>query len=61
MSGHHHLHLDEIDLDDDALELAAGGIVLCSSPATCNTSTTTNYTYNQTIYYKITITNNITT
>lgn len=55
-------HYHEIDLDDDALELAAGGITLCSSPATCNkNSTTTNYTYNSTIYFQVNITSSVTT
>ena len=34
-------------------------IVLCSNPQTCNSSSTVNYTYNQTIYFSTTIINSV--
>lgn len=60
MSVEPHVHLHEFDLDDDALELAAGGIILCSNPSTCNKNATTNYTYNSTIYFQTSITSTVT-
>lgn len=39
---------DEVEIDDDELELAAGGIILSKNPSqTSNNS----YSYNQTIYF----------
>lgn len=35
-------------------------IKLCSTPSTCNNSTSANYTYNSTIYFKVTIQENVT-
>ena len=37
-----------------------GSIKLCSSPTTCNSNSTTNYTYNSTIYYQVSVTSNVT-
>lgn len=39
----------ELDLDDEALELAAGGIILITTPS--QSPTQPNITYNSTIYY----------
>ena len=36
----------------------AAPITLCATPSTCNSSTTGNYTYNQTIYFQISISQN---
>ncbi|HLP23346.1 MAG TPA: hypothetical protein VK139_04815 [Microbacteriaceae bacterium] len=48
---------DELDVDDDALELAAGGILLMNSPTQTPpqyTGKTPNYSYNSTIYFQVT-------
>ena len=41
---------EEVDIDDDALEVAAGGIALPNSPKDAGGGTT-NYITNSTIYY----------
>lgn len=48
-------------IDDDALDFVTGGKVqLCSTPSTCNVSSTPNYTVNSTIYFQVNITQNVT-
>lgn len=50
---------DEIEVGDEALELAAGGrIVLMNSPSQGGSNST--YSYNQTIYFQASITDTIT-
>jgi len=44
----------EVELDDDALEQAAGGIIAHSGPPLLNVpSSSQNYTVNSTIYFQI--------
>ncbi|HLP23345.1 MAG TPA: hypothetical protein VK139_04810 [Microbacteriaceae bacterium] len=45
---------DEFELDDDALALAAGGIILSSNPSQTLNSTS-GYAVNSTIYFQATI------
>lgn len=45
---------DEVEIDDDDLELAAGGIVLPTTPPQTGNSV---YSYNQTIYFQADIDN----
>lgn len=58
------LFIDSVTLDAVTSPASAApkasGIVLCSSPATCNKDGNTNYTYNSTIYFQATITSDVT-
>ncbi|MEY2698570.1 MAG: hypothetical protein RL720_526 [Actinomycetota bacterium] len=47
---------DDIELDDDELERAAGGIILNKDPG----GHSPNYSYNSTIYFQASITDTVT-
>jgi len=48
---------DEVEIDDDELELAAGGIIASNNPSKTGNNS---YNYNQTIYFQASISDNIT-
>ena len=48
---------DEVEVDDQELELAAGGIILITNPGQQTNNT---YTVNSTIYFQTDISQNIT-
>ena len=48
---------DEVEVDDEELELAAGGIILISNPSQQPNNP---YSYNSTIYFQADINNTIT-
>ena len=48
---------DEIEIDDDELELAAGGIILSKNPSQTGNSSDS---YNSTIYFQASTTDTIT-
>lgn len=46
---------DEVEIDDDELEMAAGGIILATNPS--QSTSNSPYSYNQTIYFQADIGN----